>query len=76
MLKDKPYIKCLILKRDKIENFEEYPFNIPLMKNVDELEFHEDVTFIVGESGLGKSTILEDIALHKGFSLEGGSKNG
>ena len=65
MLKDKPYIKRLILKRDKIENFEEYPFNIPLMKNVDELEFHEDVTFIVGENGSGKSTILEAIALQR-----------
>lgn len=64
MLKDKPYIKRLILKRDKIENFEEYPFNISSIKNLDELEFHEDVTFIVGENGSGKSTILEAIALH------------
>ena len=75
MLKEKPYIKRLILKRNKISDFEEYPFNIPSIKCLDEIEFHEDVTFIVGENGSGKSTILEAIALHQGFSLEGGSKN-
>jgi predicted ATPase len=75
MLKEKPYIKRLILKRDKIDNFEMYPFNIPSIKSLDELEFHEDVTFIVGENGSGKSTILEALALHQGFGLEGGTKN-
>jgi predicted ATPase len=75
MLKEKPYIKHLTLKRDKIDNFEMYPFNIPSIKFLDELKFHEDVTFIVGENGSGKSTILEALALHQGFGLEGGTKN-
>ncbi len=75
MLKEKPYLKKVSLRRDLIENFEEYPFNIPAIKNLESLEFHEDVTFFVGENGSGKSTLLEAIALHQGFSLEGGSKN-
>ena len=33
------------------------------------------VTFLVGENGSGKSTVLEGIALAYGFSPEGGSRN-
>lgn len=33
------------------------------------------MTFIVGENGMGKSTLLEAIAVKAGFNAEGGSKN-
>jgi len=39
------------------------------------LEFHDKVTFIVGENGTGKSTILEGIAVAYGFNPEGGTRN-
>lgn len=40
-----------------------------------ELIFPTDVTFLVGENGVGKSTILESIAIAYGFNPEGGTKN-
>lgn len=39
------------------------------------LKLHPNVTFIVGENGTGKSTILEAIAVAYGFNPEGGTKN-
>lgn len=39
------------------------------------LEFDQPVTFLVGENGTGKSTLLEAIAVACGFNPEGGSRN-
>lgn len=52
-----------------------YPFNLPIVKSLSKLTFHPKVTFIVGENGTGKSTLLEAIAIAYGFNPEGGSKN-
>ncbi len=71
----KPYLREISLKRDEVPNFEEYPFNIPAIRELDFLEFHPDVTFFVGENGTGKSTLIEAIAMAMGFGPEGGTKN-
>ena len=39
------------------------------------LTLRRPVTFLVGENGVGKSTLLEAIAIALGFNPEGGSKN-
>lgn len=39
------------------------------------LDFHVPVTFLVGENGIGKSTLIEAIAVNLGFNPEGGSIN-
>lgn len=39
------------------------------------LTFSKDVTFLVGENGTGKSTLLEAIAVAYGFNAEGGTCN-
>lgn len=52
-----------------------YPFSLPIIQNLTEITFPTQVTFIVGENGSGKSTILEAIAHQAGFGAEGGSKN-
>jgi len=52
-----------------------YPFNLPAVRNLDELVFHPKVTFLVGENGSGKSTLIEALALAWGFNAEGGSQN-
>ena len=39
------------------------------------LPFSADVTFLVGENGTGKSTLLEAIAVACGFNAEGGTRN-
>lgn len=40
-----------------------------------ELVFSKAVTFLVGENGTGKSTLLEAIAVAYGFNAEGGTRN-
>lgn len=52
-----------------------YPFNLSVVRNLSSLSFKNPVTFIVGENGTGKSTLLEAIALNYGFNAEGGSRN-
>ena len=69
------FIRSIKLNKDKVENFDEYPFNLPIIKNLDKIKFHSNVTFIVGENGSGKSTILEAIAVSYGFNPEGGTRN-
>lgn len=58
-----------------IDSFSEYPYSLPVIKNLSTIKFHPKVTYIVGENGTGKSTILEAIAIAYGFNPEGGSKN-
>ncbi|MDQ7095449.1 AAA family ATPase [Desulfosporosinus sp. PR] len=71
----KQYIRYIELDREKVPSFSEYPFNLPAIKNLQRLSFHPQVTFIVGENGSGKSTILESIAVAYGFNAEGGTRN-
>lgn len=72
---DSQYIKSIELIKDKIEKKDVYPFSLPAIKNLSQINFHPRVTFLVGENGTGKSTLLEAIAIHYGFNPEGGSKN-
>ena len=39
------------------------------------VELKKRVTFLVGENGMGKSTLLEAIAIAMGFNPEGGTRN-
>jgi predicted ATPase len=70
-----PFISSITLKRDKVPSFKEYPFSIPAIRNLRELSLPRPVTFLVGENGTGKSTLLEAVAVACGFNPEGGSKN-
>lgn len=56
-------------------NSTDYPYNIPAVVQINKLNFDSSVTFLVGENGSGKSTILEAIAVASGFPSEGGTKN-
>lgn len=69
------FIRSVSLLRERVRSFEEYPFNLPVIRQLDELEFERPVTFLVGENGSGKSTLIEAIAIKSGFNAEGGSKN-
>jgi predicted ATPase len=69
------FLQRMSLRRDTIDSFERYPFNLPAVRTLDRLDFHPKVTFFIGENGSGKSTLLEAIAVALGFNAEGGSKN-
>jgi len=69
------YLRSIKLSRDKIDCFNRYPFSLPAFRDLECLEFHPQVTFIVGENGTGKSTLLEAIAIAWGFNPEGGTRN-
>lgn len=53
----------------------QYPFNLKALHQWNELKFHPSVTYIIGENGVGKSTLMEAIAVAWGFNPEGGTKN-
>ncbi|PXY16630.1 AAA family ATPase [Prauserella muralis] len=56
-----------------------YPFTLPvvawLADSEEGLELPAGVTFLVGENGTGKSTLIEALAVAAGFNPEGGSQN-
>ncbi|MBE6787118.1 MAG: ABC transporter ATP-binding protein [Ruminococcaceae bacterium] len=55
-----------------------YISELPVVKHLfkmGKLEFNKPVTFLVGENGTGKSTLLEAIAVAVGFNAEGGGRN-
>jgi predicted ATPase len=69
------YVREIKLKRDRVPSFVQYPFTLPVVRNLKTLPLHPAVTFIIGENGSGKSTLLEAIAINWGFNPEGGTKN-
>lgn len=74
-LAPRPYLRAVTLKPDAARSHTEYPFCIPAVRKLETLQLHRDVTFLVGENGTGKSTLLEAIAIAWGFNAEGGSRN-
>jgi predicted ATPase len=46
-----------------------YPFNIPVLRETEELIFRKPVVFFVGENGTGKSTLLEAITRKCGIQI-------
>lgn len=55
-----------------------YLRQLPVVRSLREmggLPFHKKVTFIVGENGIGKSTLIEGLAVSMGFNPEGGTVN-
>src|SRR5690606_20500691 len=67
------FLKSVKLKKEEITDYSEYPFSIPFIRHMDELDVDARVTFFVGENGAGKSTLLEAIADQIGFNPAGGS---
>jgi predicted ATPase len=70
-----PYVRQVILNRERVPSFEKYPFNLPPVRTLRTLDLDPRVTFLIGENGTGKSTLLEAIAVAWGYNAEGGSRN-
>ena len=50
------------IQKKEIREADVFPFNVPVIRALNEIEFHAPVTFFVGENGSGKSTLMEAIA--------------
>jgi hypothetical protein len=64
-----PYL--LGLRRTKLWG-EGFPFEVPAVAAVEQLDLATPITLLAGDNGTGKSTVVEAIAESMGFSLEGG----
>ncbi|MBP3040584.1 hypothetical protein J9303_13925 [Bacillaceae bacterium Marseille-Q3522] len=65
------YLRSIRLDKDNIPSIDEYPFYLPSIKTLTELTFHPHVTYLVGENGMGKSTLFfedKDRLLHHLFN--------
>jgi predicted ATPase len=54
-----------------------WPYTVPAVRQLlaDGLDLAPGVTFLVGENGAGKSTIVEAVAVAAGLNPEGGTRN-
>lgn len=68
------FVTKIRLNKENINN-DIYPFNIKCLKNFEELNIDSPVTLLYGENGVGKSTLIEAIAISLGLNPEGGSNN-
>jgi predicted ATPase len=71
----KPYLLHASFRPDAEIDYDAYPFKIPAVRELGNIDFHANVTFLVGENGTGKSTVLEGLAIALGFGSEGGTRN-
>lgn len=69
------FIDKVKYEKENILDTKKYPFNIPAIKNLDELNFDKNVTFLIGENGVGKSTFIEALAISLDLNPEGGTQN-
>ncbi|MGH3693933.1 MAG: AAA family ATPase [Pseudonocardiaceae bacterium] len=55
-----------------------YPFDLPVVRwlsRAEGLDLGRSMTFLVGDNGTGKSTLVEALAVAAGFNAEGGSQS-
>ena len=69
------FVREVQLRRERVPSFDEYPFVLPVLRDLTSLRLHPKVTFLIGENGSGKSTLIEGIAVAFGLNPEGGSRN-
>ncbi|HEV7554530.1 MAG TPA: AAA family ATPase [Kofleriaceae bacterium] len=69
------FVRSIYVVEDKIPDASRYPFSIPAVRTMGQLDLDAAVTIFVGDNGSGKSTLIEAIAVAAGFNAEGGSRN-
>jgi len=57
------FLSALRRRADPAVARDRFPWTLPLVRDLDALEFTTPVTFLAGENGSGKSTLLEGIAV-------------
>lgn len=75
-MRDDLYIKEVKITKEIPPN--RYFSRLPIVQSLGEMggiNFNKKVTFVIGENGIGKSTLIEAIAVAVGFNPEGGTVN-
>jgi predicted ATPase len=52
-----------------------WPFDLPAVVALPDMDLSAPATFLVGENGVGKSTLVEGLAIAAGLNPHGGSRN-
>jgi predicted ATPase len=71
---DAPFLKRVYVVPQRVPAAQGFPYDLPVVRNLD-LTFTRAVTYLVGENGSGKSTIIEAIAEACGLPVSGGGRN-
>src|SRR5438105_13121892 len=69
-----PFLAHIALREDRVQPGV-HPFTVPWLLPRLDLQLSAPVTFLVGENGTGKSTLLEAIAWSVGFGAQGGNRD-
>ena len=69
------FVKEVRLDRERVPDFNKYPFSVPVINKLQSVTFTKPVTLLIGENGAGKSTLIEALAVCMGLSAEGGTRN-
>jgi predicted ATPase len=70
-----PFLRRISLRTERIQAGV-HPFTIPFLATENfEIELTTPVTFLVGENGAGKSSLLEGLAWALGFNAQGGNRD-
>ena len=64
-------VSSLRLRNFPEDQLDQFPWSLPLIQNLEELQFEKSVSFFVGENGSGKSTLLEAIAAYTEVPIAG-----
>ncbi|MCL5273136.1 MAG: AAA family ATPase [Chloroflexi bacterium] len=68
------HLKSLRVEKSGVAWPGHFPYNVPVIRTLDRLDFSTPVTFFVGENGSGKSALLESLACAIG-SITAGSES-
>jgi predicted ATPase len=66
-----PHLREIAKVAPADESAERFPFSVPIVRALEKLSLDAPLTFLVGENGSGKSTILEGIAAAAGLPTIG-----
>lgn len=45
------FVRSVTLRRDKVASFDQYPFCLPVVRSLNQIELHPKVTVLVGGYG-------------------------
>jgi len=66
------FVKSVRIDETVVPSMDRFPYTIPAVRAIEALQFHPAVTFLIGENGSGKSTIIEAMAVRLNFDELGG----